>query len=139
MWRAYASGAAHPSLLCARLHGERLGNWQATADVAEGVLQIEAFNPLLRCEAYRLLGRARSELGQRAKACEAAEAAAAEAALARYVWLEMLSLRDLLRWCEASEAERARHRLAGVVQRMAATPEELINVLGEGALAAAER
>ena len=51
------------------------------------MLAIEAFNPLLRCEAYRLLGRARAELGQREKACEALEAAVAEAVKAKYVWV----------------------------------------------------
>ena len=137
-WRATNCGAAHPSLLCARLYGERLGNWQTTAEVAEGVLQIEEFNPLLRCEAYRLLGRSRAELGQHKKACEAAEAAAAEAATAKYVWLEMLALRDLLRWCEASQAERERQRVNAVVARMAASPEELVGVLGEGVLVAAD-
>ena len=34
-----------------------------------------------------------------------AELAVAEAAKAKYVWLEMLSLRDLLRWCEAGHHE----------------------------------
>ena len=41
-------------------------------EVAEGVLRIEAFNPLLRTEAWRLLGRARAELGERAAAWEGA-------------------------------------------------------------------
>ena len=61
----------HPAILCAQLYGERLGEWQVAVEVMEGLLQIEAFNPYLRCEAYRLLGRARAALGQRAAACEA--------------------------------------------------------------------
>ena len=48
----------HPALLCARLHGERLGDWAAAAEVAEGVLATEAFNPVVRTEALRLLARA---------------------------------------------------------------------------------
>lgn len=130
-WLNLALGANHPALLCARLHGERLGDWKATADVAGGVLCIEQFNPLLRTEAYRLLGRAKAALGERALACMAAECAATEAAGAKYVWLEMLSLRDLLRWCELSEADNVRVRLRGVVGRVAATDEELMGVLGD--------
>jgi hypothetical protein len=81
--RAMGSGAAHPALLCARLHGERLGGWEAAVEVAEGVLRIEQFISLLRTEACRLLGRALAALERRAAACEAAERAAAEAAKAR--------------------------------------------------------
>ena len=51
-------------MLCARLQGERLGRWDLTVEVAEGVLQIKEFCPLLRTEAWRLLGRARAELGE---------------------------------------------------------------------------
>ena len=133
-WRGNTVGANHPALLCARLHGERLGRWEDTAEVAEGVLRIEEFNPLLRTEAHRLLGRARAELGQRAAACEAAEQAVAEAAKARYVFLEVLSLRDLVRWCEAGAAEGVRSRLRAATGRMAATAEEVAAVLGEGVL-----
>ena len=129
-----ASGASHPALVCARLHGERLGNWAITAQVAQGVLSIEEFNPLLRTEAHRLLGRAKAELGECAAACTAAERAAAEAAGAKYVWLEMLSLCDLLKWCEAGEADGVRARLRAVVSRMTATREELAGVLGEDVL-----
>merc|ERR1711938_386293 len=111
VWRACGGGEAHPSLLLARLRGERLGEWRATAEAADGVLAIEAFNALLRTEAYRLLGRARHALGEGGAACEAAEAAAAEAAAGRYVWLQLLSLRDLLLWGEAGAAESVRSRL----------------------------
>ena len=60
-WRAHAC-AVHPALLCARLHGEWLGAWAAAAEVAEGVLATEAFNPVVRTEALRLLGRARAAI-----------------------------------------------------------------------------
>ena len=130
----FSTGASHPSLLCARLHGECLGDWKAAAEVAEGVLNIEEFQPLLRTEAHRLLGRAKAELGDKVAACEAAERAATQAAGAKHVWLEMLSIRDLLRWCEAGEAEGVRSRLRGVAGRLAASAEELAGVLGEGVL-----
>ena len=53
----------------------------------------------------------------------------------RYLWLELLALRDLLRWTEAGEkAEGVRERLRGVAERMVASPEELAGVLGEGVL-----
>ena len=101
LWRALGSGQAHPALLCARLHGEKLGDWALTAQVVQGVLKIEQFNPLLRVEAHRLLGRAYSALGQSAAACEQAAAAVAEAEGARYVWLEQLASRDEVNWREA--------------------------------------
>ena len=122
---------SHPSLLCARLHGERLGDWTAAAEVAEFVLAVESFNPAVRTEAHRLLGRARAALGQHLAAREAAEAAIDEAAKAKYVWLEMLALRDLLEWSEVGEVESVRARLGGVLRRVA-TAEELDGVLGEG-------
>eukprot|EP00966_Prymnesium_polylepis_P158737 3669078-Prymnesium_polylepis.2 len=125
VWRATPLGAAHPALLGARLHGERLGSWEAAAEVVEGVLAIEEFQPLLRTEV---------ELGDRAAACEAAERAAAEAAGAGYVWLEMLSLGDMVGWCAEGEVEGVRSRLCGVVGRLAATEAEVAGVLGEGAL-----
>jgi hypothetical protein len=103
-WRTHSLGANHPALLCARLHGERLGDWKVTVKVAEALLHVEEFNPLLRCEAWRLLGRAKDALGDRTSACEAVERAAAEAAAARFGWLEMLSLRDMLHWTEAETA-----------------------------------
>ena len=123
-------GANHPALLCARLHGERLGDWKAAAEVAENFLRVEQFHPLQRTETLRLLGRAKAALGERTVACEVAERAVAEAAGAKYVWLEMLSLRDLLRWCEVSEAEGVRARLRDVARRLATSGEELTGLLG---------
>ena len=117
-WRTHTLGAIHPALLCARLHGERLGGWAVTVEVAEGVLSAEQFNPLLRTEALRLLGRAHAALGRRGEACAAAERAVAEAAGAQYVWLELLSLRDLLEWSEDADAAGVRSRLAVVEGRL---------------------
>jgi hypothetical protein len=128
VFRAHSMGANHPALLLARLNGERLGNWEETVEVAEGVLEIEQFNPLLRTEAYRLLGHAYFALDARAAACEAAENAVAEAVLAKYAWLEMMSLHDLLSWCKGSEADAVRSRLRSVIKRLAASREELAGI-----------
>ena len=57
-----------------------------------------------------------------------------EAARAGYAWLEMLSLRDLLRWCGEGDAAGVRSRLSGVAGRLVASPEELSGVVGEGVL-----
>ena len=77
-------------------------------------------------EAYRLLGRAHHALGARAAACEAADKAAAEAATARYVWLEFMSLRDLLRWSEAgAQAEGVCERIHGVARRLVVSQTEI--------------
>ena len=137
-WLA-ASGASHPALVCARLHGERLGDWAVTVEVAEGVLRIEQFNPRLRTEALRLLGRAKAALGDRAAACEASELAASEASGAKYLWLEMLSLRDLLKWSEAREVESMKVRLRAVAGKTAASATQLAGVLGEGVLLESSR
>ena len=131
-WRA--QGSSGPVLICALLHGERLGGWEATAQVAEGMLQVECFNPAQRVEAFRLLGRARAALGQHAAACEAAESAAAEAARARYVWFEALAWRDRILWGKANAtagADEARARLRQVVARLTVAPQEVAAVLGE--------
>ena len=80
------------------------------------------------------MGSALAGHGDKPAACEAAERAVAEAASARLLWLVMLSLRDLLRWCELREAAAVRSRLRGVVGRLAATTEEVTAVLGQGVL-----
>lgn len=131
-WRGHVCGLAHPALLLSLLRGERLGDWGAVVEVAEGVLTIEAFNCTVRAEACRLLGRAYHALGGRVAACEAAEKAVAEAARAKYAWLEMMALRDLLSWCEAAEAEAVRSRLRGVTAQLAVSEEDLIEVLRKG-------
>ena len=120
----------------------RLAGWEAAVEVAEGVLRIEPFNPLLRTEAYRLLGAAHFALRHLGEACEAAGCAAAEAAGARYAWLEMVSLADLLRYCEAGESGFGRRRsmpmlprrLKAVAGRLTASKEQLVGVLGQGVL-----
>jgi len=132
-WRSNPWSGNHPAILLARLHGERLQAWPTAIEVAEGVLGVERFNPLLRTEAHRLLGHAHAALGEHKAACAAAERAVAEAAGGRYLWLEMLALRDLSRWSEAVEAESVRLRLEEVVTRMAASRQELADVL-EGTL-----
>ena len=134
VWLAQAAGQ-HPSVLCATLYGEQLGNWEAAEEVAAGVLRREAFNPILRVECHRLQARASAALGRPAAACKAAERAVTEAAAARYAWLEMLSLRDMLEWCEASMAEDVRSRLNAAVGRISASAEELDCVLGAHARA----
>ena len=121
-------------LLLARLHGERLGEWEAAAEVAEGVLGIEPFNPWVRIEAHRLLGRGQAALGRRSEAFESVERAAAEAVGARCVWFEFLSLRDALKWCGPSDAPGVRSRLAEVLGRLKATEEELAGVVGEAVM-----
>ena len=134
-WLCFWATANHPALLCARLHGERaVGGWEAAAEVADGVLRIEAFNKGLRTEALRLLGRAHAELGKRALAAETALLAAAEAAGAQLGWLEMLALRDALQWCVDGDRQGVRSRLRGVTARLAASEEELSSMLGEGIL-----
>lgn len=117
VWRALPTGAGHPALLLARLHGERLGCWETAVTAAEGVLRIEEFHASLRTEACRLLGRAHYALGARVAAYEAVERAIAEAAKAKYVWFEMLSLRDLLSW-KAAETEAVQSRLHSVQERI---------------------
>ena len=57
-----------------------------------------------------------------------------EALKAKYIWLEMMGLRDLLSWCEAGEADGVRSRLRAVARRLAASNEKLISVLGESML-----
>ena len=118
-WRGHALGGTIAPLLLAKLHGEQLGDWAAVVQVTEGVLALEAHQPLLRAEAYRLLGRARAALGQSGEAHEAAERAAAEAKAGHYVWLEWLSTRDLAR------AGGVNGRLKEVEGRMQASAAEL--------------
>ena len=58
-------------------------------------------------------------LGRRGDACAAAERAVAEAAGARYVWLELVSLRDLLEWSEGADTTGVLSRLGVVEGRVA--------------------
>ena len=52
----------------------------------------------------------------------------------RALSLSASTLAELLRWCEEGEAEGVRSRLSSVAGRAAATPAELVGVLGEGVL-----
>ena len=119
------TGQNHPALICGRLYGERLNDWDTAIVLAEGALAIEQFHPLLRIEAHRLLGRAHAAQGRASMARKAAERAADEAADARYAWLEAMSLGDALKWCGASEAQDIRKRLRGVAARLSASLKEL--------------
>ena len=112
-------------ILFAKLHGERLGDWAAAIEVAEGVLGLEQFQPLLRAEAHRLLGRAHAALGNKAEAKGAVERALPEFKAGQYVWLERMALRDLERVCEAAEAKEVQARLQGVEERMSASVAQL--------------
>ena len=132
-FRTHAYGQMHPSLLCATLRGERLGEWDDAASVATRVLELEALNPLARNGALRLRYKAHMARGMREEACADATAAADDAAKAQYWWLEMLAVRDLLAALDAG-AEEAREaawaRMRVVTERLRATAEELASVLG---------
>jgi len=66
-------------------------------------------DPLARIEAYRLLARCRGAQDDATGACEALESAVNESKAVGYVWMEMVSLRDMLQWCrDGEEAVRAR-------------------------------
>ena len=108
------------------------------AEVATGVLQIPciAFNALVRIEAHRLLGRSHASNGRTRAALEAGERAVAVAAEVEFVWMELLATLDMLCWAQASgdasmmaeEAAAYRTRLAEVVRRVQATPDELASL-----------
>ena len=80
------------------------------------------------------MGRAQAALRRGAAACEAAESAAAEAAGARYEWLEMLCLRDLLRWSDEASAAGVTARLRRVLHQLSASEEELVAALHESVI-----
>ena len=56
------AGQFHPALLAAALHG-RLGEWETTAALAEGVAAVSNV-PLNKVEAWRILAGARQRLAQ---------------------------------------------------------------------------
>ena len=118
-WRGHTLSGVMMPLLLAKLHGERLGDWAAATRVAEGVLDIEQLNPMLRSEAQRLLARAHAALGDKVEACRAVERAVADAKLGRYIWIEMLATRDLAQLCDAGDVKAAKERLESVKGRMA--------------------
>ena len=115
-----------------RLQGERLGDWAVAVEL-EGVLAIESCTPFSVSRRSGCSGV--HALGERQAACAAAEKARAEAVGAKYVWLEMKAMRDLLLWCEEGEVEGMRSRLRDVAGRMAVSSTgELARVLGGGVL-----
>jgi hypothetical protein len=120
----YPSGAAHPALLCATLYADRLGDADAAAKIVEqGVLAVQGLgtaahrggmNPLTRIEAWRLLARCRGLRGDGAGALEALECALSESQAVEFVWMELKSLEDMLRWTDGDVAatRRVNERLA---------------------------
>ena len=73
-----------------------------------------------------------SGAGRQGGAAKAAEAAAAEAVLAKDSWMEMLALRDRLKWCAPVEGEAVLRRLMVVVEaaKQTASHEEVEEALG---------
>ena len=75
-WRANNLGGA---LLCAKLHGDRLGDWAAAAEVCEGLLAItgehgiEQSDQVVYVEVCKLLEVAEAELESEAAAARVAE------------------------------------------------------------------
>lgn len=140
-FRTHAYGQMHPALLCASLHGERLGDWQVALRVSSRLLELEAFNPLLRVASLRLLSRSRYTLGMHEEACAAAERAADDAVSAKCWWLEMLAVHEQLRCLGGAErgavmgageqAQKAvRARLVKAVSKLATPTEDLAMLLG---------
>ena len=130
------AGQVHPALLCAALHGERLGNWQVAVSVATRLLELELFNMSLRAASLRLLSRALIHLGQPERARTSAEGAVECAKSAQYRWLEMLALRDLLLLDEGEggrddEENGAWARLLQITGGLKVSVEDLSQVLGE--------
>ena len=108
------TGAAHPAILCATLYGTRLDAWDDVEAIVNGVLAIPSLGdgkgfgmqPLVRIEAWRLLARCRGACGKAAEACEALERAVGESRAAGYVWMESVSLGDMVEWVEG-DVEKA--------------------------------
>ena len=91
LWLYLGAGAAHPSLLCARLYGARLGEWaQASEIVEKGILALAdlALCPLTTIEAWRLLARCADACGDAERARNAREKALAHSQRCGYVWME---------------------------------------------------
>lgn len=133
-FRGHGFGIGHPALLFARLHGERLDNWNVAIEVCSAVLEIEEFQPFLRTEACRLLGLAHAKLGHRHEACDAAERALIEARKGRYMWLQVRSLHDLLQWCDPTASAEVASRLAAEEAQLSAPQTEVRKILRMGQL-----
>ena len=134
-WDVMLLGVQHPAVLGAALC-ERAGRWEAAAALARGSLEV-LHQALARIEAGRVLARAHAAVGDRAAAVAALDDATAEAAAAKYVLLETLVARDRLRLlldggaALKRERDAARDVLREAAGRMAATDDELREVLGE--------
>jgi hypothetical protein len=105
-WAAGMVGATHPSLLCARLYADRLGDWDDARAVVDGFLAIPKIemNPLARIEAWRLLARCRGAKGDSTGACEALELAVEESKEVGFIWMERKALEDMLTWVGGGDA-----------------------------------
>ena len=112
-----AFGASHPALLCATLYA-RLGEWHDAEAIVQGILAIPSHgdgvgfgvNPTVRIEAWRLLARCRGVHGGSSKgALEALEHAVSESRAQGYLWMESVSLRDMLQWVEGTAEEASVH------------------------------
>jgi len=99
-WYASTSGAAHPSLLCARLHATKLGAWGEAAAVASGLLALhpQEVEPLARIEAWRLLARCRGEMGDPEGARDALENAARESRTVGYAYTEQKAREEMAKY-----------------------------------------
>ena len=126
MWSFYVSGSAHPAMLGATLYATRLGSWDDAETTVNGILSIPqmCMNPLTRIEALRLLARCRGTRDDAAGACEALESAVKESQTCGYVWMEMMSLRDMLGWVGDGEKASVRARIDAVTAAFAVWDEE---------------
>ena len=130
-WDIYMCGPAHPSLLAARLHGTRLGDWQAAAAVARGLLGVRVdvpMHPLLRIESLRLLARATTDARE---GWVALEQAVQEAAEVGYAWMEVVCLREMLgvRGAPPKDVEEVRQQLEEALGRIVASRADVESVL----------
>ena len=128
--------AAHPSLLCAALHGSVLGDWAPAAKVAEEMLAFST-NPLNRLGALRLLARCHREVGQSMEMCETLERATSEANATGFVLFELVVLRDLHEELEERERADVRVRLGTVIDCMETTAADVQRMLDGSELDAA--
>ena len=115
-------GTAHPTLSCATLYADRLGEWDVATAIAEGVLAISPADEggldtqsFMRIEAWRLLARCRAQGGLPRAAFEALQHAVNESKAMHYVWMEACSRRDQLEYAaDQAEIKRLRDELEAV-------------------------
>ena len=94
-WDVFMSGVQHPSLACACV-AARLGRWAEAKEVAQGLLDMPLRQQLSRYEAHRLLARCAAATESSSEVVHKhLRAAAAEARGAGYLWLELLTTREL--------------------------------------------